>query len=150
MKKKILIYSIILIIILAVSGMIYASATLNKKENEQNKHLIELTFDELQEKVNNKDTFILVLTQTTCSHCLEYKPVLKEVLTEYDIIAYEISTDKLDKKQTAMLKDIANASGTPTTVFIENGVEKNTSNRLVGSASPSKIVSRLKALGYIE
>lgn len=149
MKKKILIFSIIALVILAIAGMVYASYTLTKKEKNEDNHLIEITFEELQEKVNNKESFILLLSQTTCSHCIEYKPVLKKVLTEYDIVAYELSIDKLDKTEKAKLNDIANASGTPNTVFIENGEEKNTANRLVGTASESKIKSRLKALGYI-
>lgn len=150
MKKKLLIWGLIAIVILAVASMIYASYTLNKKEKNEDNHLIELTFDELEEKINNKDSFILLLSQTTCTHCLEYKPILKKVLAEYDIVAYEIEIDKLTQTEKAKLKDIANAEGTPNTIFIENGEETNTANRIKGTATESKIKSRLKALGYIQ
>ena len=39
---------------------------------------------------------------------------------------------------------------TPTTVFIEEGVEPSTSTRLVGAKSSDSIESRLKAMGYIK
>ena len=126
MKKKLIMIIILIVITLSIIGLIYAGTTLHKEEKEENNHLVEISFKELQEKIDNKDSFILLLSQTTCSHCAEYRPVLKKVLKNYDIYAYEIATDKLDKEQTAKLKDIANASGTPTTVFIENGEEKNT------------------------
>lgn len=150
MRKKIILFGVIAVIALAAAGLIYASSELNKKEELENSYLIELTFDELQKKIDNKDTFILVLTQTSCSHCIEYKPTLKKVLAEYDVYAYELPIDKLDKKEIAKLKDIANASGTPATIFIEEGAEKNTSSRLYGAQEKSKIVSRFKAMGFID
>lgn len=150
MKKKILIACGILVIALSIIGLIYAGITLNEKEDKEDKHLIELNFSKVEEKVNNKETFILLLSQETCSHCAQYKPILKKVLAKHDIIAYELQIDKLTKEETAKLKDIANASGTPTTIFIEKGVETNTSTRLVGTKTSTEIESRLKALGYIK
>ena len=98
----------------------------------------------------NKDTFILVITQTKCSHCAQYKPVLKEVLYEYNLKAYEIDQEKLSKKELGKLKNVANISGTPTTVFIVDGEEINTSSRLKGAVTNKHtIVKRLKAQGYI-
>lgn len=150
MKKKIIIIAIVLVILLSIGGLIYASSTLNKKTENEDKHLIVISFSELQEKINNKETFILLLSQESCSHCAEYKPIFKKVLAKHDIYAYELQINKLSKKETAELKDIANTSGTPTTVFIENGTETNTSTRLVGTKSSSEIENRLKALGYIK
>ena len=149
MKKKIAIAIAILIVILSIGGLLFASITLNKEQKELENRLIELTYDELSEKINNKETFILVITQTDCSHCEEYKPVLKQVLFDYDITAYEIDQKKISEEEKNNLKNIANISGTPTTVFIVNGEERQTSDRLVGSASRSKIIDRLKAMGYI-
>ena len=93
---------------------------------------------------------MFVITATYCSHCAEYKPTLSEVLTEYDITGYFIEEDKLDKEDLAKLKEIANFSGTPTTVFIKDGVEESTATRLSGNQSKSKIISRLKTMGYIK
>lgn len=152
MKKRLIIIGIIVVITLSITGLIYAGAKLNNKTEEENKHLITITFSELKEKINNKETFILLISQEQCSHCAEYKPILKKVLAKHDVYAYELKLDKpkLSKKETAELKDIANTSGTPTTIFIENGEETNTSTRLVGTKTSSEIENRLKALGYIK
>lgn len=150
MKKNIFIIIGIIVVAFAVIGLVYASTTLNKKNKDIDSHLVEISITELQEKVDNKESFILVISQTNCSHCAEYKPVLKEVLADYDIIAYEIDEKKLSTEENGQLKNIANISGTPTTVFIVNGEEKNTQSRLVGSANKTKIINRLKANGYIK
>lgn len=150
MKKNIFIIIGIVIVALAIAGLVYASTTLNKKNNDVDSHLVELNMSELQSKINNKETFILVISQTDCSHCAEYKPILKEVLAENNITAYEIDEKKLTKEENGQLKNIANISGTPTTVFIVDGEEKSTQSRLVGSANKTKIINRLKANGYIK
>ena len=150
MKKNILTIIGIILVCLAVIGLVSASKTLNQKNKEEDNHLIEISITELQEKVNNKETFILLISQTNCSHCAEYKPVLKEVLTKYDIFAYEIDETKLSEKENGILKNIANISGTPTTVFIVDGEEANTQNRLIGAANKNKIINRLKAMNYIK
>ena len=150
MKKKLLIFLGIAIAISAIAAIIYASFVLNKQEEIESSYLIELTYDELAKKVENKETFILVYTQTTCSHCAEYKPILKRTLAKQELYAYEIILDKLTKEEKGKLNDIANVSGTPTTVFIKNGAEISTSSRLVGIQQEQKLISRFKALGYIE
>lgn len=149
MKKNILIFIISAIVILAAIGLIYASTVLHGKETNEDKHLVEINFNELVEKTNNKESFILLVSQTECSHCLEFKPTFKKVLAKYDITAYNIELDKLSKEEKTKLKDIANVTSTPTTVFIEDGEEKSTSQRLVGTVNEDKVISRLKALGYI-
>lgn len=130
--------------------MIYASLSLNNNKDE--KHLVEVTVKDLQEKVKNKDTFVLVFTQTTCGHCAQFKPKMAHVLAQNDLYGYEIVIDKLSNQEKAELKDIANIgeSGTPTTVFIKNGQEEKISDRLNGNTDESAIVNKLKQNGFIE
>ena len=132
MKKKVIKIILGIILILAVIGIIYASTTLNKKNNELDSHLVKLTYKELKEKLDNK-------------------PKLKDVLSKYDIKAYEIALDKLSDDETKVFNEIANVSGTPTTIFIKNGSESTTSNRLVGDIQDEDtIITRFKALGFIK
>ena len=149
-KNKIAIVIIVLISFLAIGGMIYASIVLNKKEQDLSKYLVELSYKELKSKLEKKDSFILVITRTDCSHCAAFKPKLKEVLRDNNIIAYEIATDKLSNKEKAEFNDIANISGTPTTIFIKNGEEATTTNRIVGDVTTEKIINKLKSQGYIK
>lgn len=150
MKKKAGIIAGFAIILAAFGVLGYAVIASALDTAAKDKTLVELTYKELEKKLDNGDTFILVITQTRCSHCAQYKPVLKEVLYEYGITAYEIDQEKLTDKELGKLKNVANISGTPTTVFIVDGEEINTSSRLKGAVTNKHtIIKRLKAQGYI-
>jgi thioredoxin-like negative regulator of GroEL len=150
MKNKIIIFLGVAIAIGAVAAIVYASITLNKQKEIEDSYLIELSYDELEEKVNNKESFVLVFTQSQCAHCHEYKPVLKRALAKVELYAYEIVLDKLTKEESSKLNDIANVSQTPTTAFIKDGQEINSTSRLLGVQSEDKLIKRFKTFGYIE
>ena len=150
MKKKVIIGIIVAVIIAAIGALIYAGVVLNNQDKEEDKHLVELTIDQLEEKLNKKESFILVISQTTCSHCAEYKPRLKKVLAKYDIVGYYIEKDLLNEEETIRLNNIANISGTPATIFIVDGAEGSTATRISGAKSTEAIISRLEAMGYIK
>lgn len=153
MKKTLVI--LLLIISLFIGGCSKKEETNDNNDNKENvteksSKLVLLSFPELKEKIDNKESFILVITQTTCSHCAEYRPILTAVLDKYNITAYEIESNKLTTEERGLMNDIANVSGTPTTIFIEDGVETTTTNRIIGPANQSKLISRFTAMGYIE
>ena len=144
-KKTYLIILIILLILLFVSlGVLYI-----RKKEEENTLVYEINMQQLEEKINNKDTFILVMTQTGCVHCQRYLPTIKKVSREYGVTFYVLNRAKLSKEEYNRLNDIANISGTPTTIFIVDGEEKTTLNRLTGSIEKSRLVEKLISEGYI-
>lgn len=110
MKKKL---GIILVSVLAVFCI-----TGCEKEYSNIK---ELSYSQLEEKVNNKETFILEVMKTGCSACETYTPVFNDVLREHKVKAYQINLAKLSKEEANKLDEIANVSATPTTVFIIDG-----------------------------
>jgi predicted bacteriocin transport accessory protein len=150
MKKKIVIIAISLVIVIAIGFLIYAGVVLNSNKKEESKYLQELKITELEEKIAKKESFILVISQTTCSHCAEYKPRLQKILAKNKVVGYFIEKDILSDEEVSRLNNIANISGTPTTVFIVNGEETSTATRIVGAKSTDAIISRLKAMGYID
>jgi thioredoxin-related protein len=150
MKKKTLIFLGLALSIGAIIAIIYAAITLNKQQEYESSYLIELSYKELEEKIKNKESFMLIYTQTTCSHCHEFKPVLKRALAKQQYYGYEIVLDKLSKEDRGKINDIANVSATPTIVFIKEGQEINSSSRLVGIRSEEEVLNKLKYLGYIE
>lgn len=150
MKKKLLIFLGLALSIGAIVAIVYAAITLNKQQEIEDNYLIELSYKELEEKIKNKDSFMLIYTQSNCSHCHQFKPVLKKTLAKQDLYGYEIVLDKLETSDRAKLNDIANVSNTPTIVFIKDGQEINSSSRLVGARSEEEIINKLKYLGYIE
>ncbi len=144
-KKTYLIILIILLILLFVSlGVLYI-----RKKEEENTLVYEINMQQLEEKINNKDTFILVMTQTGCVHCQSYLPTIKKVSREYGVTFYVLNRAKLSKEEYNRLNDIANISGTPATIFIVDGEEKTTLNRLTGSIEKSRLVEKLISEGYI-
>lgn len=121
----------------------------NNNKNESN-NLVEMNTKILKEKINNKDSFILLITKEGCSHCAEYLPVFINVLEKYNLTAYKLDLADMSDSDKEYLADIANISGTPTTVFIENGEETTVLNRIVGSASRKTVIDRLKTMKYIK
>ncbi len=142
-KKKYLLIASILIVIL---GIIIGYFLFSMNDN-----LVRLSYDEIMEKIDNKESFILCISRTTCSHCNVYKPKLRKVANKYDIKIYYTDVDKYSKND---LKDfnskISFDGGTPTTLFIKDGKEKTTATRIEGDVSIEKIVDKLKKNGFID
>ncbi|MCK9198354.1 MAG: thioredoxin family protein [Bacilli bacterium] len=67
---------------------------------------VELTKEELIEKINNQDNFVLLLSQPTCGACANFKPIINEYVTQKGIVIYKIETivgDLVDYKYTPTL-----------------------------------------------
>lgn len=145
MKKR---YLIIGAIVLAILLGIILYFSLKPKEN----NLIEISGAELLQKIENKETFILVFSQTGCIHCQDYKPILNRVLTENNIKAYEINRTNLSKEDASIknkIDELFHIDGTPMTLFINDGEEKTTLNRISGSTNYTNLKKILKERGFI-
>lgn len=143
MKNKIIIFLIIFISILSIFFIL--------SNNKEKGELLELNYTTLSEKLNNKDDFILVITQSTCSHCATYKPKLINIAKDYNLNIYYINID-LESKDTQkkFLNDFNLSGATPTTIFINDGKEKSLLNRLEGDVSEKKAIEKFKKMGFIE
>lgn len=146
MKKNNIIITITIIGIILITFLV-----LSYQENKNNGELIELNYDEVTEKLDNKEDFILVISQSTCSHCATYKPKLKEIAADYDFDIYFINIDLQSKKnKEKFLKDFHLSGATPTTMFIKNGKEDSLLNRIEGDISTKKATEKFKKMGFIE
>lgn len=142
MKKKIIISILITIILITLLTIIIIYVDKN--------NLIKLNYDELIEKINNKDNFVLCISASYCSHCQDYKPKLKKVANSYDILIYYINIDELTKDEYETFKKEFSFDGsTPITIFIKEGEEKTTATRIEGDVNTEKIITKLKANGFI-
>ncbi len=141
-KKIILILFLVLILIGLGVFLFY--------NYNQYKYVKAVTYTELEEKINNQEDFVLVITQSGCSHCKQYLPELNRALKEVNFVAYELNIRKLTKEETTALTKYVSFSGTPTTVFFKEGKETTTLNRIIGYADKSKVIEKLKTLGYIK
>ena len=116
----------------------------------KNKHIIEISLDDLKDKIENKETFALYVGNESCSHCISYTPTLKEVLNEYDIDIYHLDNSKLSENENADMTQLINISGTPTIAFFIDGEEESTLDRIVGETSKETTIEKFKINGYIK
>lgn len=142
LKKKIIILVVVCLVLLA--GALFIDKFLGKS------YLIEINYDDVVSKVNNKESFVLLISQTTCSHCQSYKPKLSEVAKKYQLEIYYIEVNLLTEDEHSDFKNYFNFDGTPQTVFVIDGYEKTAANRIVGDTSTEKIISKLKSNGFIK
>lgn len=140
MKKKNIIFIGTIIIFILITLLLFIN-------NNSKGDLIALSYNDVKEKIDNKETFVLCISRTTCSHCADFKPKLKEVAKDNNIDIYYIDVDKYDEEEFSNL--ISFDGSTPTTIFIKNGEEETTSNRINGDTSKSKIIDKLKSNGFI-
>ena len=141
-KKNAIILGIVCLVILI--GAFTLDRLLSKS------YLKEIKYSEVIEKVDNKESFILLLSQTTCTHCMDFKPKLKNVANKYKITVYYLETDLLSEEEENILKEHFSFRGTPQTLFVVDGEEKTAATRIDGDVSEDKIISKFKSNGYIK
>lgn len=142
MKKKNLYLILTTIVLILIIFVLF----INNKNN-----LIELEVNDVIEKIDNKESFILCISATYCDHCNNYKPKLEKIAKEYDIKIYYIDFDKYNNEEQNKFKSYISFDGsTPVTVFIKKGEENTTSNRINGDISSYKIIEKLKINGFID
>lgn len=107
-----------------------------------------IKYDEFMTKIENKETFTLLMWQTGCSHCESFEPRLNNVIKKYDIQMYSINLAELSETEYAKVKNKTFISGTPTTVYIKEGKLQPT--RLVGDKSEEQIIEFFKNYDIIK
>ncbi len=129
----------ILLIILGVLTLSGCSST----------NVVDLTFTELVEKLNNEESFILQITNDGCSACETFYPRFEEIINENDLTSYKINLAQLGD-DTNEFNKLFNIQGTPTVIFIENGEENSTYDRIYGAVDNDKIIEKLTKQEYIK
>lgn len=112
----------------------------------------EISYDKLIKKLNNKESFVLMIGSSECTHCDEFKLTLEEINKKYSINIQYIDIYKIkdDAEKEANLKRLFPYSGTPTTVNIVDGKEETILSRIEGSRDYSDTKEKLIKWGYIK
>ena len=110
----------------------------------------EISYKKLNSMLDKKEDFILFIGSSTCSACSSYKITLNKVVKKYGVDIKYIDLSKLSDKEKGNVTSKFPISGTPATLFIENGDEKDTYNRIDGNVRYSKIIEKLKENVYIK
>lgn len=111
--------------------------------------ITEIDFPTLKEKIRNRESFILEVIQTGCTHCEEFSPRLKKILSDYNLTAFSLNLSNLSSEEKKELKKFTEIDGTPTVTFFNKG-EEEVMQRISGSASEKEVKRHLKAMDYID
>lgn len=110
----------------------------------------EISYSELNKMIDEKKDFILFIGSSSCSACAAYEITLNDIIEEYNVDVKYIDLSKLSKEDESALVSEFPISGTPATIFITNGDEEDTHNRIDGNQKKSKIIEKLEENGYIK
>lgn len=132
---------IIIVLLIIISSLIITGCS-------NDEVIKEISYEELEERINNKESFILELVQTGCSHCEEFSPRFQAILKTNNLNAYSLNLYNLTEDEIEKFDNLTTVTGTPTVLFFEDG--KETSNRINGAVANDKIEEELKESGYIK
>ncbi len=109
----------------------------------------EMNYEQLITKLDNKETFVLLLGSDTCSACANYETTMAKVMKDTKVEIFYVNLHLLSEEDYSKVYSKFVVNSTPTTIFIKDGVETSTYNRIVGAADYKTVVEKLKSLGYI-
>lgn len=85
--------------------------------------LHQITYDEYVSMVDNGDAFIVIIERAGCTYCIQYMPIIEDIVNEKKISIHYIDTDTLTTEEMNSLSTTnsylkKNNWGTPTTLFM--------------------------------
>ena len=163
MVKKIVIVGIVLLMLVGMFGCSAKSQGSEKKPSvEETKEVKEqdgirqLDLDQTFQKIDDKESFVFMVTQSTCTYCNSFKKTLVPFLKEHkDIPFYEIEIDMLGEMKADIEKNFAKlkkkvtefGGGTPELFCYENGKLKKSAS---GEMSEAALYNFMIDCGYIK
>ena len=122
-------------------------------EYSAEKYITFIDYNKYEELLSDSGTNVIVIGQTTCQHCIAFKPAMNQVARDYGVTINYLDILKLSnteyKKFSQSLEDLGYTDklGTPLTLIIRDGeLIKN----LPGERTISQLVRELKKVGLID
>lgn len=140
MKYKWLILFSVFVITLIIVAIVFTDS--------EDKYIKEISLSELTEKIEKKDSFILFIKQTDCSHCKSFTPKFVSALKENNLTSYALNITNLSEEDMKEYKKMFDVEGTPTVLFYKDG-NKNIV-RIDGDQDKDAIVSKFKAVDFVK
>ena len=109
----------------------------------------EISVTQFQEKLDAKESFILVIGSDTCSACKSYEPTMQKVMKDTNLEIFYINLHVLSDEDYSKIYSSYVVTSTPTTLFFKDGVETSTYDRIVGAVDYDEVINKLEKLGYI-
>ena len=166
MVKKIVIVGIVLLMLVgmfgcsskaeAEQGSKKETSVEETKEIKKQDGIKQLDLDQAFQKIDDKEAFIFMVTQSTCTYCNSFKKTLVPFLKEHkDIPFYEIEVDMLGEMKADVEKNFAKlqkkvpefGGGTPEMFCYEDGKLKKSAS---GEMSEAALYNFMIDCGYIK
>ena len=122
MIKKLIACVFLIMCVLVGCGQSYNRDTREGK-------VVSITLEEMKNKINNKDTFIVGFTQEKCKYCIEFNELFEEYRKNHNVVIYEVNLSKEDREPEDNLKIIhehfPTFSTTPGIYYVKDGKVEN-------------------------
>jgi len=122
--------------------------------SSKNGEISYIDINQLNEKIENSDDFVLVLGLDTCTACIAYKPTLEELVNNKNLDIYYLQlkaswSDSAKQEVIDYFSDELNYSimGTPTTFFIKDG---EIEDDIIGDVPYLEILGLLQEKDYVQ
>ena len=124
------------------------------------KNINYINYSDYENLISNSSSNIIVIGQTTCSHCIAIKPALNTVAQNYNLVINYLNLTDINDEETDsffetlktieyndedFLKD--GSFGTPLTLIVENGKVKH---YISGERTISQLTKEFKKAGLIK
>ena len=131
-------------IVLLVGLMVFTGCKKTEKGS-----IKKISLQEFFTKMDNKEDFVVYFGTSTCSACLEYKPVVEEMVKNYAVTIYyvELDHESADDKERLAAEYIDSIKFTPTTVFIKGG---ENIHMVVGKVDYRNLKQELVKYGFLK
>ncbi len=126
-------------LILCICSVMLSACTLGRQEYERSSkpgRLIPITLQTTLDRLKKDDTFVLLISQTTCGACKQLKAVLEPYLSEHEVTIYELVLDQEVKSreefveaQNRLNEYVKSFEGTPALYYIKEG---RTAGEIIG------------------
>lgn len=139
-KYKWLFVLLAIIIALVIVSLVFSE--------DENKYIHDISLDEVVNKIDSEDSFILYIKQTDCEHCKAFTPDFISVLSENNVEAYSLNISNLSDEENETYSELFDVDGTPTVLFFNDGNESLI--RIEGEQTKAKIKSKMESAGFIK
>ena len=113
-------------------------------------NLKNLKVSDLKSKLDNKETFVLYLSDNL-AESKSLKNTLEKVSKDNKITSFYLITENLSDKDQETLKGLITYNDSNVIVFIKNGIETSTLSRVTNPyISESELQEELKLQGYLK
>lgn len=108
-----------------------------------------ITYDTFKEKIKNKESFVVEVIQTGCSHCENFKPVFDKFTNENNIEYFKLNLSNIASSDNQELSSKYDISGTPMVLIFKKGEEQKEFT-ISGEVSEKTLKTVFKKAGYIK